>query len=376
MAKVHCATRAEPIYAAALRSAVEEAEGVSVADTELEEARLVLRAAASRQEVSKEEISRAEVQLLRDELEEQRGGVLRAMMLAGASAKVARAAGYHLHDLKAAGYVNGLKAAQYTCTELKAAGYLTSEAAQAGFGADEAKAAGYFKTIEEAKAAGYVDDLKAGGFAGPKHAGFTWRRRGRRGTRVRRRVRRDTPGYTCKARDAGFLWKEAEYTWSEAREAGITWSEARGAGYTLAEARQAGCTWAEVKEAGYTCSEAREAGITWSEAREAGGRGETGGVHGGEGGWVHVGGGEGGGGTRGRTGHEEGACLSSSVFHAPSLLCVCGVFGRDAISAPTLVVKAGHSSRECGPNGSAPSTEVCSSHVIRTSSSVIFHCGG
>ena len=104
MVQVHCATRAEPMNAAALRLAV-EAEGVSVADTELEDAGLVLRAAASRQEVSQEEILRSEVQLLRDELEEQRGVVLRALMLAGVSAKAARAAGYHLHELKAAGYV-------------------------------------------------------------------------------------------------------------------------------------------------------------------------------------------------------------------------------------------------------------------------------
>ena len=88
---------------------------------------LVLRAAASRREVSQEDmILRAEVQLLRDELEEQRGAVLRAMMLAGASAQVARAVGYHLHELEAAGFVNGLKATQYTCTEVMAAGYSTS----------------------------------------------------------------------------------------------------------------------------------------------------------------------------------------------------------------------------------------------------------
>ena len=77
MVKVHCATRAEPMNAAALRSAVEEEKCVSVADTELEDARLVLRAAASRQEISQEETLRAEVQLLRGGLEEQRGAVLR-----------------------------------------------------------------------------------------------------------------------------------------------------------------------------------------------------------------------------------------------------------------------------------------------------------
>ena len=90
MVKVHCATRAEPMNAAALRSAVEEAEGVGVAGAELEDARLVWRAAASRKEISQEEIVSAEVQLLRDELQEQRGAVLRALLLAGASAKLAR----------------------------------------------------------------------------------------------------------------------------------------------------------------------------------------------------------------------------------------------------------------------------------------------
>ena len=89
--------------------------------------------------------------------------MLRALTLAGASATVARAADYHLHELKAAGFVNGLKAAQHTCTEVKAAGYLTSEATQAGSGADEAKAAATSRRSREAKAAGYVNGLKAGG---------------------------------------------------------------------------------------------------------------------------------------------------------------------------------------------------------------------
>ena len=219
MVKVHCAARAEPMNAAALRLAVEEAKGVSVADTGLENSHHVLRAAASRQEISQEEIARAQLQLLRDELEEQRGAVLRAMMLAGVSAKVARAAGYQLHEFRAAGYVKGLKAAQCTCTEVKAAGYLTSEAAQAGFGADAAKAAGYFKTIEEAKAAGYVDGLKAGGFARPKQAGFT-----------------------CEeAKRGGFSLKEIwQSGYTEAREAGYDCYDVKHAGYTREEARMAG----------------------------------------------------------------------------------------------------------------------------------------
>ena len=97
---------------------------------------------------------RAENALLRDELEEQRGAVLASMLMAGVSAKAARATGYNLLELKAAGYVEWLKASGFSCAEVKVAGYLTSEAARAGYGADEAKAAGFFKTIEEAKIAG------------------------------------------------------------------------------------------------------------------------------------------------------------------------------------------------------------------------------
>ena len=61
------------------------------------------------------------------------------------TAVFARGSGYNLYELKAAGYVEGLKAAGFTCAEVKEAGFLTSEVARAGYGADEAKAAGFFK---------------------------------------------------------------------------------------------------------------------------------------------------------------------------------------------------------------------------------------
>ena len=260
MAKVHDAVRAEPMDAVALRSAVLEAEAVGVGDEKLEDARRVLRAAADRAVISQEEMLRAENRLLKDELEEQRGAVLGAMMLAGATAALARASGYSLNELKAAGYVEGLKAAGFTCTEVKAAGFLTSEVARAGYGADEAKAAGFFKTIEEAKVAGYVEGLKAGGFSGLKAAGFT----------------------CAEAKRGGFSLNEmrqAGYTCSEAKQAGYTCAEAKQGGYTLAEMKQggyvqglkaAGYTLAKVKQAGYTCAEAKQAGFNPWECMQAG----------------------------------------------------------------------------------------------------------
>ena len=73
MLKVHDTAHAEPMDAAALRLAVEEAEAVGVGDEKLEDARRVLRAVADRPVISQEEMLRAENQLLKDELEEQIG---------------------------------------------------------------------------------------------------------------------------------------------------------------------------------------------------------------------------------------------------------------------------------------------------------------
>ena len=113
--KVRDATRAEPVDTAALKSAVEQAQAVGVEDEKLERARRALRASADRQALSQEEMLRAVVRLLQDALEEQRGATLRIMMLAGVCATVARASGYSMHELKVAGYVEGYKAAGYTC---------------------------------------------------------------------------------------------------------------------------------------------------------------------------------------------------------------------------------------------------------------------
>jgi len=250
MAKVHDAVRAEPMDAVALRSAVLEAEAVGVGDEKLEDAHRVLRAAADRAVLSQEEMLRAENRLLKDELEEQRGAVLGAMMLAGATAALARASGYSLNELKAAGCVEGLKAAGFTCTEVKAAGFLTSEVARAGYGADEAKAAGFFKTIEEAKVAGYVEGLKAGGFSGLKAAGFT----------------------CAEAKRGGFsLWESRQggYTCSEAKQAGYV-EGLKAAGYTCAEAKQAGFTCAEARHAGFNPRECMQVGFTFQEGVAAG----------------------------------------------------------------------------------------------------------
>ena len=121
--KVRDATRAEPVDTAALRASVEEAEAVGVEDEKFEGARHVLRASADRQVISQEEMLRAEVRLLQDALEEQRGVTLRAMMHAGVNATVA-ASGYTLHKLMAAGYVEGCKTAGNTCMEAKKGGFL------------------------------------------------------------------------------------------------------------------------------------------------------------------------------------------------------------------------------------------------------------
>ena len=156
MVKVHDTACAEPMDAAALRSAVEEAEGVGVGREKLEDARRVLMAVADRPVTSREEVLRAENRLLKDELEQQRGAVLGAMMLAGVTTTVARASGYNLNELKAAGFVEGLKDAGYTCNDLKSAGFSSSEAARARFAADEAQVVGYIKNDSEAISAGFI----------------------------------------------------------------------------------------------------------------------------------------------------------------------------------------------------------------------------
>ena len=65
---------------------------------------------------------------------------------------------YTLAEAKRAGYVEGLKAAGYTCAEAKQAGYTLAEMKQGGY------------TLVEMKAAGYSSrDVKAAGF-GPQEA--------------------------------------------------------------------------------------------------------------------------------------------------------------------------------------------------------------
>ena len=66
----------------------------------------------------------------------------------------AKTAGFFttIAEAKAAGYVEGLKAAGYTCAEAKAAGYTLQEIRMTGYTYAEARTAGYTKL----KAAGYT----------------------------------------------------------------------------------------------------------------------------------------------------------------------------------------------------------------------------
>lgn len=110
MPKVQAAMHAEPMDATALRKAVDAAKAGGVGDAALEDASRILKAVSGQSKVSQDKVSRALNLLLKEELEEQRGLMLVAMHKAGVPATFARAAGYNLIELKAAGYVEGLKA--------------------------------------------------------------------------------------------------------------------------------------------------------------------------------------------------------------------------------------------------------------------------
>ena len=63
---------------------------------------------------------------------------------------IALASSLTLKQLRAKGYVEGLKAAGITCAEAKSAGYTVEDVKRAGYTAREAKAAGF--------------DIKSGGY--------------------------------------------------------------------------------------------------------------------------------------------------------------------------------------------------------------------
>ena len=70
-----------------------------------------------------------------------------------------KAAGFSLAEIKAHGCVEGLRAAGFSCAQFKGAGYTCDEAKTAGYAPDEIKTAGF--SLAEIKAAGYVDGLRA-----------------------------------------------------------------------------------------------------------------------------------------------------------------------------------------------------------------------
>jgi ribosomal protein L13E len=107
-----------------------------------------------------------------------------------------REAEYTIAEMKAAGYVIGMREAQYTATEMKALQYSIAELKTAGYTATEMRQAEY--TITELKTAGYVIGMR-----------------------------------------------EAQYTATEMRQVGYTATEMKAAGYTATQ----------VKAAGYTASE-------------------------------------------------------------------------------------------------------------------------
>ena len=116
------------------------------------------------------------------------GQCLMYLKRAAARAEAARAekalkdaltSGLNLKQLRAKGYVEGLKAAGITCDEAKTAGYTVEEVKRAGYTAREAKTAGYEiksgytcaevkapgLTCAEAQSAGYtVDEVQRGGY--------------------------------------------------------------------------------------------------------------------------------------------------------------------------------------------------------------------
>ena len=168
--------------------------------------------------------------------------------------------GLTLKQLRAEGYVEGLKAVGITCAEAKTAGYTVEEVQRAGYTAREAKTAGY-----EIRAGYTCAEIKAAGLTctEAKSAGYTLEE-----------VKR--AGYTAReAKTAGFVIK-AGYTCAETKAAGLTCAEAKTAVYTVEEVQRAGYTAREAKtagyeiRAGYTCAETKAAGLTCAEAKSAG----------------------------------------------------------------------------------------------------------
>eukprot|EP00900_Chrysochromulina_parva_P011652 jgi/Chrpa1/20488/Chrysochromulina_OHIO_Genome00028101-RA len=148
--------------------------------------------------------------------------------------KDALASGLTLKQLRAKGYVEGLKAVGITCAEAKRAGYTVDEVKRAGYTAREAKAAGF--------------DIKAGYMCAEiKAAGLT----------------------SAEAQAAGYGVEEVQRAGYTAREAKAAGFEIR-TGYTCAEIKAAGLTCAEAKSAGYTVDEVKQAGYTAREAKAVG----------------------------------------------------------------------------------------------------------
>ena len=101
------------------------------------------------------------------------GYTLMELRLAGYSfAEVRLIPGYSLAEIKAVGYVEGLKAAGIKCDEAKTAGFTLEEMRAGGYTCAEAKTAGFTLTdlrtggytCADAKAAGFVEGLMAAGF--------------------------------------------------------------------------------------------------------------------------------------------------------------------------------------------------------------------
>ena len=83
---------------------------------------------------------------------------------------------YTCGEVKAAGYVEGLKAAGYSCAEAKAAGYSCMEAKAAGYTPQECGLAGY--PHQDGVAAGYrynAHEWAIGMADRPGRNYYTWR---------------------------------------------------------------------------------------------------------------------------------------------------------------------------------------------------------
>jgi len=171
--------------------------------------------------------------------------------------------GLTLKQLRAKGYIEGLKAVGITCAEAKTAGYTVEDVKRAGYTAREAKAAGY-----EIKSGYMCAEVKAAGLtsAEAKRAGYTLEEV-------------QQAGYTAReAKTAGFEIR-ACYTCAEVKAAGLTCAEAKSAGYTLEEVKranyveglkEAGFQLEAVMEAGYVLSEILRGGFTKADAANAG----------------------------------------------------------------------------------------------------------